>query len=162
MPSRASPFRTRLRATLGIRRQGHSHLGRDGADLLRDGSDEPGCPRGDGKPVRFLGAIEPVSRRHAGTFAVHNESGLVGQSRIGQRNRVAFRSPDPSGHAAAMTMPASWTVAWAEAETQVTVTSRSLLRSRSPRPGRLARTVTVTDAEGQHTATLGPAGDPPR
>ena len=56
-----------------------------------------------------------------------------------------------------MTMPASWTVAWAEAETQVTVTSLLAATVTISPAGPLAATVTVTDAEGQHTATLGPA-----
>ena len=55
-----------------------------------------------------------------------------------------------------MTMPASWTVAWAEAETQVTVTSLLAATVTITPAGPLAATVAVTDAEGQDYAMSGP------
>ena len=55
-----------------------------------------------------------------------------------------------------MTMPASWTVAWAEAETQVTVTSLNASTVTITPAGPLAATVAVTDAAGQDAGTLGP------
>ena len=55
-----------------------------------------------------------------------------------------------------MTMPASWTVAWAEAETQVTVTSLLAATVTITPAGPLAATVAVTDAEGDDSGTLGP------
>ena len=54
-------------------------------------------------------------------------------------------------------MPASWTVAWAQAETQVTVTNLNAATVTIAPAGPLAATVAVTDAEGQDAATFGPA-----
>jgi hypothetical protein len=55
-----------------------------------------------------------------------------------------------------MTMPASWTVAWAEAETQVTVTNLAAATITVAPAGPLAATITVTDAAGDDAGTLGP------
>ena len=52
-------------------------------------------------------------------------------------------------------MPAAWTVAWAQAETRVTVAGSAATVTITP-AGPLAATVAVTDAEGDDSGTLGP------
>ena len=56
-----------------------------------------------------------------------------------------------------MTTPASWTVAWAQAETQVTVTNLNASTVTITPAGPLDVTIAVADAAGQDAATLGPA-----
>jgi hypothetical protein len=53
-------------------------------------------------------------------------------------------------------MPASWTVAWAQAETQVTVANLAAATVTVTPAGPLAATITVTDAAGDDAGTLGP------
>ena len=55
-----------------------------------------------------------------------------------------------------MTMPASWTVAWAQAETQVTVTSLPAATVTITPAGPLGATVAVMNAEGEGCGTFGP------
>jgi hypothetical protein len=55
-----------------------------------------------------------------------------------------------------MTMPANWTVAWAQAETRVTVSNLAAATITVTPAGPLAATIAVTDAAGDYAATLGP------
>jgi hypothetical protein len=65
--------------------------------------------------------------------------------------------PIPAIGEPVFTYPALWSVEWAQAETQVTVTNLAAATITITPAGPLAATIAVTDAAGDDAGTLGPA-----